>query len=167
MMEFLPSAGLGVFMDRQKALVPYNFTSYDKKALDFIMRTFAGQKNIQFTLFHVYTPLPEINTDSNAVLGRLRDTMRTLYQEIKDQELILKQAKQDLLEKGFSDDQVNYIFRPREKEIEEEIIDATTEGHYDLVVLSHRHGKIVRLFGHSVSGKILSTVKDIAVCIVN
>ncbi|MBW2094026.1 MAG: universal stress protein [Deltaproteobacteria bacterium] len=154
-------------MDRQKALVPYNFTNHDKKVLDFIMRTFAGQKDIQFTFFHAYTPLPEIDTDSNAVLGRLRDTMRSLYQEIKDQELILKQVKQDLLAKGFLDDQVDYIFRSRGKEVEDEIIDTAREGHYDLVILSHRHGKIVRLFGHSVSGKILTTMKDIAVCIVN
>ena len=154
-------------MDRQKALVPYNFTNHDKKVLDFIMRTFADKKDIQFTFFHVYTPLPEIDTDSNAVLGRLRDTMRSLYQDIKDHELILQQVKQVLLEKGFSDDQVDYIFRSREKEVEDEIIDVAKEGHYDLLILSHRHGKIVRLFGHSVSGKILTSMKDIAVCIVN
>lgn len=154
-------------MDRQKTLVPYNFTNHDKKVLDFIMRTFANQKNIQFTLFHVYTPLPEINTESNAVLGRLKETMRSLYQEINDKELILKQAMEDLLENGFSDDQLDYIFRPREKEIEDEIIDAAREGHYDLVLLSHRHGKIVRLFGHSVSGKLLAAMKDMAVCIIS
>jgi hypothetical protein len=154
-------------MGRQKAIVPYNFTNHDKRVLDFITRTFAGQKDIQFTFFHAYTPLPEIDTDSNAVLGRLRDTMRSLSQEIRDLETALEQARQDLLENGFSDDQVDYIFRPRDKEVEDEIIDAVREGHFDLVLLNRRHGKIVRLFGHSISGKLLSSMKDIAVCIIS
>ena len=58
-------------MARQRVLVPYNFTIHDQKAIDFIIRTFLSVKDIQFTLFHAYAPLPEIQTGSNAVLGRI------------------------------------------------------------------------------------------------
>jgi len=154
-------------MARQKVLVPYNFSPYDQKAITFIIRTFAQVKDIEFTLFHAYTPLPEIETESNAVLGRLKGTMLSLSAELRKQETFLKGAKNRLLENGFSDDQLDYVFKPMDKEIPDEIVEKALRDRYDMVILNRKPGKISRLFGRSVSGKVLSTLKDIAICIIS
>jgi len=154
-------------MARQKVLVPYNFTLYDQKAITFIIRTFAQVKDIEFTLFHAYTPLPEIETESSAVLGRLKGTMLSLATELRKQESFLKGAKKRLLESGFSDDQLDYVFKPMDKEIPDDIVKKSLRDKYDMIILNRKPGKISRLFGRSVSGKVLSTLKDTAVCIIS
>ncbi len=154
-------------MARQKALVPYNFTLNDQKAIQFIIRTFAQNRDIEFTLFHAYTPLPEIETDSNAVLGKLKGTMLSLATELRKQESFLKGAKKKLQENGFSDDQLDYVFKPMDKEIPDEIAEKTFRDKYDMIILNRKPGKISRLFGRSVSGRVLSSLNDTAVCIIS
>lgn len=154
-------------MARQKVLVPYNFTRYDQKAVEFIIRTFVHVKGIEFTLFHAYTPLPEIETDASAVLGRLKGTMLSLATELRKQESFLKGARKRLLDNGFSDDQLDYVFKPMDKEIPDEIVEKALRDKYDIIILNRKPGKISRLFGRSVSGKVLSSLKDIAVCIIS
>lgn len=48
-------------MATQKILVTYNFTSYDQKALDFVIRTFVHLKDVEITLLNVYTPTIWLN----------------------------------------------------------------------------------------------------------
>ena len=154
-------------MARQRVLVPYNFTIHDQKAIDFIIRTFLAVKDIQFTLFHAYAPLPEIQTGSNAVLGRLQGTMTSLSEELRGQERYLKEGREELLKKGFSDDQVDYIFKAREKDVTNEIAETAIKGGYQMVLLSRNPTKTTRLFGRNVSSKLLATLKNTTICIVN
>jgi len=154
-------------MARQKVLVPYNFTLHDQKAIQFIIRTFAQNRDIEFTLFHAYIPLPEIETESNAVLGKLKGTMLSLATELRKQESFLKGANKKLQDNGFSDDQLDYVFKPMDKEIPYEIAEKTLMDKYDLVILNRKPGRISRLFGKSISGKVLSILNDTAVCIIS
>lgn len=39
-------------MASEKILLPYNFTGYDQRALDFVIRTFSHLKDVEVTLFH-------------------------------------------------------------------------------------------------------------------
>ncbi len=48
-------------MASEKILLPYNFTGYHQRALDFVIRTFSHLKDVEVTLFHTYTPVPEID----------------------------------------------------------------------------------------------------------
>jgi len=43
-------------MATQKILVTYNFTSYDQKALDFVIRTFVHLKDVEVTLLEYLYP---------------------------------------------------------------------------------------------------------------
>ncbi|MBW1816371.1 MAG: hypothetical protein JRJ60_04350 [Deltaproteobacteria bacterium] len=154
-------------MARQKVLVPYNFTIQDQKAMDFIMGTFQTVEEMEFTLFHVYEPLPEIETGSNAVLGRLKGTMMSLARDLRGLESYLKGARSKLLDNGFSEERVAYIFKAREKDIADEIAETALKGGYHMVLLNRKPTKITRMFGRSISGKLLSTLKDTAICIMN
>jgi hypothetical protein len=131
-------------MATQKILMPYNFTANEKKALDFIINTFAHRRDVKVTLFNTYAPLPKIDMEKEAGLKSIMDY---------------------LLEKGFSEDQIDYIFKQRERTIVEEIISIVSKGHYGVLVLSRQSGKATRLFARSLHSKVLHALKDITICI--
>ena len=60
---------------------------------------------------------------------------------------------------------MDYIFKAKDRSVADEIMDAVSKGHYRVLVLS-RQLKVSRLFGRSVHTKVLSSLKDITVCIV-
>ena len=153
-------------MAGQKILLPYNFTGYDQKALDFVIRTFAKVKDVEITLFNCYTPVPEIEQTDSPIMDKLRGTMTYLSQKIHEQEEGLKVAKRNLLENGFSEDQIHYVFKPRNKDISGEIIDLAINGQYDLVVINRKPGKVTRFFTGSVIHKVASALKNVTVCLV-
>ena len=152
-------------MAAQKILMPYNFTAYEEKALDFVINTFSRRKDVKITLFNTYTPLPEINMEASPEMGKMRTGIASLSQELKDKEAGLISAKHHLVENGFSEDQIDYVFAEKKKNIADEIIETVLRGHYRVLVLSRQAGKANRLFARSVHTRILSALKDITICI--
>jgi len=153
-------------MASQKILLPYNFTSYDQKALDFVIRTFAQVKDVEITLFNSYTPVPEIEKSDSPVMDKLRGNLTYLSQRIHEQEEGLKVAKRNLLENGYSEDQIHYVFKPRKKDISGEIIDLALNGQYDIVVINRKPGRVTRFFTGSVLNKVASALKNVTICVV-
>ncbi len=153
-------------MASQKILLPFKFTNYDQRALDFVIRHFAHLKETEITLFHAYTPPPEIETKDSPVMDRLKAGLISLKQGVQDQEAGLKAAVQKLVENGFSEDQVHYVFKPRKKEVACEIVDLASEGRFDLVVINHKPGRVTRFFTTSVFNKVVNNLKETVVCIV-
>ena len=153
-------------MASQKILLPYNFTSYDQKALDFVIRTFAHVKDVEITLFNSYTSVPVIEQTDSPIMDKLRGNLMYLSQRIHEQEEGLKVAKRNLLENGFSEDQIHYVFKPRNKDISGEIIDLALNGQYDLVVINRKPGKVTRFFTGSVLNKVASALKNVTICLV-
>jgi nucleotide-binding universal stress UspA family protein len=153
-------------MASQKILLPYNFTSYDQKALDFVIRTFAQVKDVEITLFNSYTPVPVIEKSDSPVMDKLRGNLTYLSQRIHEQEEGLKVAKRNLLENGFSEDQIHYVFKPRKKDISGEIIDLALNGQYDIVVINRKPGRVTRFFTGSVLNKVASALKNVTICVV-
>lgn len=153
-------------MASQKILLPYNFTIYDQKALDFVIRTFARVKEVEITLFNSYTSLPEIERTDSPIMAKLRGNMTYLSQRIREQEEGLKVAKRNLLENGFSEDQIHYVFKPRSKDISGEIIDLALNGQHNLVVINRKPGKVTRFFTGSVLNKVASALENVTICLV-
>jgi hypothetical protein len=146
-------------------LVPYNFTAIDKKAIEFTAKTFSPRKESRITLFHIYIPLPQIETAYSTVMARLSSSMHYLSGDLKDKEAALRNTREMILGKGFGEHQVDYIFRPRSKPVAEEIIE-TAAGRYDVIVLSYRSYRITRAFVQSIHNKVIAALRDITVCIV-
>jgi len=153
-------------METQKVLVPYNFTQIDQRSLDFVVRTYGNRDESNITLLHIYVPLPKIDTDSTTVMGRLSSSMHYLVGELNEKENDLNKAKQYILEGGFSDTQVNHIFKPRSKQIADEIIEIVQNDHYDVVVLNSRPYRITRAFSQSVHNKVIASLRNVTVCII-
>ena len=59
----------------RKVLLPYNFTRFDQKALDFVINTFGKLDNIEVTLFNAYTTVPEIETASTSITSKLKESL--------------------------------------------------------------------------------------------
>jgi hypothetical protein len=152
-------------MATQKILMPYNFTAHEEKALDFIVNTFAHREDVKITLLNTYAPLPKIDTAADPVLYRMRNSISYLSEDIRQKEAGLKSVKEYFLENGFSDDQVDYIFKEREKSIVGEIIDAVSKGRYRVLVLSRQSGKVTRLFARSLHSRALQALKNVTICI--
>jgi nucleotide-binding universal stress UspA family protein len=144
----------------QKLLLPYNFTRFDQKALDFVISAFAKLKNIEVTLFNAYTAVPEIETASTSVTSKLKESLSYLSQKITA-------IKQKLIEGGFEDGFVHTIFQPRKKEVANEIIDLATANHFDVIVMSHRPGRATRFFTGSRYNKVIAALRNVTVCIVS
>ena len=147
-------------MGGKRILVPFNFSDYDEKALHHIIRNYAGQKWVNVALFHVYTPLPELDGYSNPGLGRLKSTMASMWREVREKEKDLAQVKKDLVENGFLEKQVRYIFKEREKNIGIEIVRAVRTGNYDTIVTAQKPGRATRSFTRKVHDILLSELRN-------
>jgi nucleotide-binding universal stress UspA family protein len=154
-------------MAGQKLLLPFNFTNYDRKALDFVIRTFAHLKDIEISIFNAYTPIPEIETSDSSVTAKLKDQLRYLTKKVSEQETALQAVKQELMQNGFPESTVKCIFKARKRDVAAEIIDLVSSEGYDLIVLNHKSGKVSRFFSGSVYNKIVSALKGITICIVS
>jgi nucleotide-binding universal stress UspA family protein len=153
-------------MDGPKILVPYNFTAYDRKALDFARRTFSHMPDSDITLFYAYTPAPNIEVNGNPVMDKLKGSMNYLAERIKEREKDLNAAVEDLVENGFDKSRVQAVFKPKKKDVAREIIDLAQDRNFNVIVMNHRPGRITQLFTGNVYQKVVSAVKDIAVCLV-
>jgi hypothetical protein len=150
-----------------KILLPHNFRTLDQKALAFANSTFGYLDEVEITLFHAYTPLPEIEADSSSVMGKLKGDLGYLSQKIMQQETELKAVGEKLLQTGFAKNRIHTIFKPRKKDIAAEIIELVTNDKFNVVIINHKSGKASRFFTGSVFSKVVSALKDITVCIVS
>ena len=154
-------------MATQKILITYNFTSYDQKALDFVTRTFAHLKDVEVTLLNIYTPVTKIELRESPVMAKFQRNLDYLNQKVKEQEEGLKEARQYLVQNGFNENQVSYLYKPRKKDIIGEIVDIATQDNFNIVVMNRKPGKVTRFFTGSVFNKVVSALKDKTVCIVS
>ena len=150
----------------RKILLPYNFTKNDEKALDFVIHTFAKQQDDEVTLFNAYTPPPDIDLSGNPVMEKISSSVNYLRKRMHDQEEALKSAKEKLIESGFSENRIKYVFEPKEKDIAQDIIDVSLKGRFDIVVINRKPGRIARFFVGSVFDSVVIALKNVTVCIV-
>ena len=150
-----------------KILLPYNFRTLDQKALAFANSTFGHLDEVEITLFHAYTPLPEIEADSSSVMGKLKGDLGYLSQKIMQQETELKAVEEKLLQGGFAQSCIHTVFKPRKKDIAAEIIEFVSDDKSNVIIINHKSGKASRFFTGSVFSKVVSALKDTTVCIVS
>ncbi len=104
-----------------KVLMLYNFSVQDSKSLDFVVNAFAKRKDVKVTVFHAYVPVPEVDTTANPEMAKMRTGLIYLEEELRRKESGLKAARGYLLENGFEKDQVDYVFKKKERGIGEDI----------------------------------------------
>jgi hypothetical protein len=153
-------------MDKQKVLVPYNFTNYDDKALDFVTRRFVDDKGVEVTLFNAYTPVPKIELRDSLIMEKISSNLSYLQQKVYEHETGIKLAREKLIQNGFSSNRVHHIFRALKKDVAQDIIDLVLDRKFDVVILNRNPGKITRFFTGSVSNKVMKSLKQVDVYVV-
>ena len=151
----------------QKILVAYNFTSLDQKALDFVTNSFGHIEGMDITIFHAYTPVPDIETEASLVTGKLKGSLSYLSQLIMQRENDLKEVVARLCQNGFPETRIHTVFKPRKKDIASEIISLSRDTKFDVIVLNRKPSRVTRFFSGSVYHKIVMTLRDTTVCIVS
>ena len=154
-------------MAAQRILLPYNFSANDQKSLDFIIKTFGRQEEVDITIFHAFTPISEVESDDQSATAKLKRRLSYLTQELTEREIALQELRSQLISSGFDRDRVRYVFKSRKKEIAAAIIDEVEENEYDIVVLNHKPGKVSRFFTGSVFIKVVTALKDTTICVVS
>lgn len=92
--------------------------------------------------------------------------MASMWRELREREADLKRAREDLIANGFSDDQLDYVFRLRAGSVGAEIVAMAQAGNYDTIILSHKASRAVPAFRRNVHDKVLSSLKDRTVSII-
>ncbi|EFK10377.1 universal stress family protein [delta proteobacterium NaphS2] len=152
-------------MMTRKILVPYDFTSYNQKALDFVVENFGNSPDVHVTLFHAYAQLPEIDLTANPEMLKLRSPMISLKQELREKETELKALTRYFVKNGFGEEQLKCIFQEREKGVSEAIVRMAKKEGCRIIVLSRSSGRVSLLMGRSTSSKIITSLTDVTVCI--
>lgn len=164
----LPDTGeRGNKMDRQKILLPYNFSDQDQKALEFVVQTFAHLEKTEIILFNAYTPVPVISEREAPIMDKVQSSLRHLNNIIKEQEELLENAKSHLMKNGFSENRIRVFFRPKKKDIASQIIQIVEDEKVNIIVLNRKSDKVGRFFTGSVFSKVVSALKNRTICIVN
>ena len=153
-------------MDIRKILFPYNFTNLDKKALEFVVKTFGLVQAVEVTLFNVFYPAPTISTQDNPIMKKMQENIAYLNRMVAEQEAALDQARETLLSRGFAEGHVRTVFEPRTQDVADHIIEKAIAEKADVVVINRKPGKISRFFTGSVFSKVITGLKDTTVCIV-
>jgi nucleotide-binding universal stress UspA family protein len=153
-------------MAGRRLLLPQNFSPNDRKSIDFVINTFGQQKDVSVTLFHAYTPMPPVEVSHSTVTDKLRGNMSFLQQQISEKEAGLEAIKKELVENGFTESNIEQVFKPRKKDIAGEILDLHGDNRFDFLVLSRKPGRVSRFFTGSVHQKVLATLKDTTICVV-
>jgi hypothetical protein len=100
-------------------------------------------------------------------MAKFQRNLDYLAQKVKEQEAGLQEARQYLVQNGFTENQVSYLYKPRKKDIIGEIVDIATQDNFNIVVMNRKPGKVTRFFTGSVFSKVVSALKDKTVCIVS
>ena len=151
-----------------KILIPYNFTPNDEKAVDFVVRRYSERNGVEVTLFHAYTPIPEMDVRDTPIMKKVIQNASFLLLQQDERKKVLEEARLTLMGHGIPGNHVRTIFRPVKTDVATDIIRLWKEGKFDVVVLNRNPGNIVNFFTRSISKRIVRHVQGgIGVHIVN
>jgi hypothetical protein len=150
-------------MDRQKILVPYNFTANDEKCLRFVVERYKKNPGVEITLFHAYSPVPSVEISDKTVMQRVSGGLSYLRQKISENEKAIQDARADLIRAGFAEDMVSYVFKVQKKDVAQEIVDYVRENRFTTILLNRSPVSIANFFTVSVSQKVTKALKGLTI----
>lgn len=149
-------------------LIPYNFTEKDELAIDFVGRRYAKRKEVEITLFHAFTPVPNIDTRNNPIMDKVSRGTSYLRVQQEEEKRALEAARQALMNYGFAGHHIHCLYQPVQQDIADDIIRLWKKEKFDVVVLNRNPGNIINYFSRSISKRVTRHVEGgIGVHIVN
>lgn len=152
-------------MGEKRILFPYNFTLKDREALDCIIETYGKYADATVTVFHSYVPVPQIAVGSDTIMDKMNNNINYLRQKAAEEEKKIAEIQKLLINGGFRESQVNYLYLPRKNDTAKDIVNLVRERAFNTVVLS-RSGGVAGFFKGSVFNKVVTALKDVTIVIV-
>ncbi|HCY85582.1 MAG TPA: hypothetical protein DHV36_10645 [Desulfobacteraceae bacterium] len=149
-------------------LIPYNFSPNDEKAVDFVGRRYSERHGVKVTLFHAFTPVPEVDIRDTQIMKQVVHNASLLKLKQDDRQRALEEVRHQLMNHGIAGHHIHCVFAPVKTDVATDIINLWKEGRFDVVVLNRNPGNIVNFFSRSISKRIVRHVNGgIGVHIVN
>jgi hypothetical protein len=145
-------------MTLKKILIPLGLAFNDKRSISFIIDRFALDRTVEITLFHVFTPVPEIDVRNNPIMEKMNQNLSYQRGLLNNKEEALHRVKQNLLSRGFRDEQVLCVFTPVKIDVPQDILRFVKGEGIDVVVFSRTPGRVTRFFTRSVSKKVAASI---------
>ena len=152
-----------------KVIIPYNFTANDDKSIEFIINRYRDVKDVFFTLFHAYHPIPDVS-ENNPLMDKMNRANDYLRQQLHDQQEQLEEVKKKLISAGFSSENIQCLFLALKEDVASDLIDLIQKDKYDAVVLNRNPGNIINFFTRSISkrvSQVLNTRTRVSIHLVN
>lgn len=151
-----------------KVLIPYNFTPNDNKSIDFAGRRYGEYEEVEITLFHAFTPVPEMTIKETPVMKKVVHNAAILQLRQNERKKKLEAAREKLMTYGIDGRSIHCIFTPVKVDVAMDLVRLWREGTYDVVILNRNPGNIVNFFSRSISKRIAQhTEGGIGLYIVN
>ena len=151
-----------------KILVPYSFMPNEQKSIDFVGHRYSKRHEVEVTLFHAYTPVPEMDVGNSPIMHKVIQNASLLLLQQDERKNALEEARGQLMNHGIAGHNIHCIFRPVRVDIATDIIQLWKEEKFDVVVMSRNPGNIVNFFSRSISKRIVRGIEGgIGVHIVN
>lgn len=138
-----------------KILIPCNFTENDRKAVHYVGQRYGAEKDVEATLFHVYTPVPEIDVKNDPVMEKMKANISYLQQQTEEHKNALEMTRAALVDYGFKSNQIRLVFQPVKVDVATDIISQWKQEKYNTIVLTRNPGSIVNYFSRSISKRII------------
>ena len=142
-----------------RILIPYNFTMNDEKSIDFVGNRYARKKEVEITLFHAFTPVPEIDTRNNPIMDKMNRSTSFLKSRQEEQKNAMESTRQKLMTYGFAGHNILCLYNPVRQDIASDIIRLWKTGKFDVVVLNRNPGNIINYFSRSISKRVTRHVE--------
>jgi nucleotide-binding universal stress UspA family protein len=154
-----------------KILIAFDDSENALRAVETVARLFKNDARV--VLFHAAMDTVTLcNMNSPELTPYFKSQQSTFCtMEDKKKELVehaMKQARQILLDKDFSEDNILLKMEPIKSGVARDIIDQAEASGYDMIVLGRRGASGVKdFFFGNTSQKVLSAAKDVSILVVD
>ncbi|MFC1820530.1 universal stress protein [Thermodesulfobacteriota bacterium] len=154
----------------RKILVAIDDSENAMRAVDYISKVFT--KDHEITLFSVLLDTATICDMNSPELIPYFTSQQTIFCSLEDKkkelvDLALEKAKELLMGSGFDETLITTKVEIKKRGVARDIIDEANQG-YDTLVIGRRGiSGLKEFFLGSVSHKVLNTVKDLSIVLVN
>ena len=123
----------------KKIVIPLDGSKTALKSLDYVLQMFGHQHDLNLNLIYIMPSFPPILIDDKTIDKETYAQMASGDKKLVNKaERLLREAKNALIEKGFSEKRVEAIFRKKEKGIAQDVCDWADRKMVDAVLVTRR-----------------------------
>ncbi len=152
----------------KKVVIPLDGSKNALKSLDYVLQMFGHKHDLILSLIYIMPSFPPILIDDKTIDKETYAQMASGDKKLVNKaERLLREARNALIEKGFSEKRIEAIFRKKEKGIAQDVCDWANRKMVDAVLITRRgQSDLETFFMGRVSESLVEHCTDCPVWIV-